>query len=175
MLAVVVLLLVSGAAVIFATNSQSPEPSQELAVNEERLGGDRDEHGCIPSAGYSWCEARAECLRVWETPCVTDEDLEEIEPLAAQIKTAIVAKHGTGAQSLDISVAEINGSYARGGASEAGMGGGMWFAARVGDNWELVWDGNGVIMCDDIDPYPGFPTNMVPECYDEATGEMVQR
>lgn len=30
------------------------------------LGGDRDEHGCIGSAGYSWCEAKAECLRPWE-------------------------------------------------------------------------------------------------------------
>lgn len=33
------------------------------------LGGDRDEHGCIGSAGYSWCEAKAKCLRSWEEPC----------------------------------------------------------------------------------------------------------
>jgi hypothetical protein len=40
------------------------------------LGGDRDEHGCIGSAGYSWCEAKQKCLRVWEEKCVaasTDE------------------------------------------------------------------------------------------------------
>ncbi len=36
---------------------------------EQLLGGDRDEHGCIPSAGYSWCEAKQKCLRVWEESC----------------------------------------------------------------------------------------------------------
>lgn len=29
-------------------------------------GGDRDAHGCIPSAGYSWCERAASCVRPWE-------------------------------------------------------------------------------------------------------------
>jgi uncharacterized lipoprotein YbaY len=29
-------------------------------------GADRDEHGCIRSAGYSWCEREAKCLRPWE-------------------------------------------------------------------------------------------------------------
>jgi len=32
-------------------------------------GGDRDEHGCIGSAGYSWCEAKNKCLRQWEEEC----------------------------------------------------------------------------------------------------------
>jgi len=33
------------------------------------VGGDRDAHGCIPSAGYSWCEAKNSCIRTWETYC----------------------------------------------------------------------------------------------------------
>lgn len=33
------------------------------------VGGDRDVHGCIPSAGYSWCEAKNKCLRSWEEMC----------------------------------------------------------------------------------------------------------
>jgi hypothetical protein len=32
-------------------------------------GSDRDAHGCIPSAGYSWCEAKQKCLRTWEETC----------------------------------------------------------------------------------------------------------
>lgn len=32
----------------------------------EQLGGDRDEHGCLPSAGYSWCERTQTCERSWE-------------------------------------------------------------------------------------------------------------
>ena len=30
------------------------------------VGGDRDEHGCIGSAGYSWNEEKQECTRPWE-------------------------------------------------------------------------------------------------------------
>lgn len=33
------------------------------------VGGDRDVHGCIGSAGYSWCSAKNKCLRVWEEKC----------------------------------------------------------------------------------------------------------
>ena len=33
------------------------------------LGGDVDEYGCIPSAGYTWCPTLDECVRVWETQC----------------------------------------------------------------------------------------------------------
>lgn len=48
------------------SNSQDnnlPDNSQNI------VGGDRDEHGCIGSAGYSWCETKQKCLRVWEEPC----------------------------------------------------------------------------------------------------------
>jgi len=40
------------------------------ATGEEQLvGGDKDEHGCIGTAGYVWCEAKEKCLRQWEEPC----------------------------------------------------------------------------------------------------------
>ena len=35
------------------------------------VGGDRDAHGCIGSAGYSWCEAKVSCIRVWESYCTS--------------------------------------------------------------------------------------------------------
>jgi hypothetical protein len=33
------------------------------------VGGDKDAHGCIGSAGYTWCEAKQKCLRSWEEKC----------------------------------------------------------------------------------------------------------
>lgn len=30
------------------------------------VGADRDAHGCIDSAGYSWCEHTQRCERPWE-------------------------------------------------------------------------------------------------------------
>ena len=38
-------------------------------INRPLLGGDRDEHGCIPSAGYVWCEKLQKCIRPWEEKC----------------------------------------------------------------------------------------------------------
>lgn len=37
--------------------------------NKEIVGDDRDEHGCIGSAGYQWCEEKQKCLRSWEESC----------------------------------------------------------------------------------------------------------
>lgn len=56
---------------------------EELVVSEENIqsaneipatstsivGGDKDVHGCIGSAGYTWCEIKQKCLRVWEEKC----------------------------------------------------------------------------------------------------------
>lgn len=30
------------------------------------VGADRDEHGCIGSAGYAWCSREQSCVRSWE-------------------------------------------------------------------------------------------------------------
>lgn len=36
-------------------------------AEEQMVGNDRDEHGCIGSAGYTWNEEKGECIRPWET------------------------------------------------------------------------------------------------------------
>ncbi|GGA79569.1 hypothetical protein GCM10011369_21930 [Neiella marina] len=38
----------------------------EQQVPTNALGGDRDEHGCIGSAGYQWCAHTKQCERPWE-------------------------------------------------------------------------------------------------------------
>lgn len=42
---------------------------QPAKTKKPMPGSDRDSHGCIGSAGYSWCESKQKCLRVWEEPC----------------------------------------------------------------------------------------------------------
>lgn len=38
-------------------------------VDRNQVGNDADEHRCIGSAGYSWCEAKNKCVRSWEENC----------------------------------------------------------------------------------------------------------
>jgi hypothetical protein len=155
------------------------QPIPKLTSTESPMvGADRDEHGCIGSAGYSWCESKSKCLRVWEEPC----ELSQAQPTAdesvtikTQIKEALVTKHGSGASKLEVTVSKIEGNYAKGGAAVVGEGGGMWFGAKVGDQWKLVWDGNGIINCSDLTVYPDFPATMIPECFDVKINKMVKR
>jgi hypothetical protein len=52
-----------------STSRSAIKPEEKTDNQQPLLGGDRDEHGCIGSAGYSWCEAKQKCLRIWEEKC----------------------------------------------------------------------------------------------------------
>ena len=39
---------------------------QENAIESPLVGGDTDEHGCLPSAGQTWSELRQTCLQIFE-------------------------------------------------------------------------------------------------------------
>ena len=41
---------------------------------QETIGGQTDEKGCLTAAGYSWCEAKQKCLRVWEEKCQDSQE-----------------------------------------------------------------------------------------------------
>lgn len=180
-LIIIVLVISAGIVVLLMLGAKNEtiapgqNTSDEITPAKQVVGGDKDEHGCIPSAGYSWCESKNKCLRVWEEPCIGENDKDRIDEIKSQIKKALIAKHGEQVNDLTISVSKIEGNYAQGGASAVGLGGGMWFAAKVGESWELVWDGNGVVQCDSLKNYPGFPVSFIPECFDAPKGEMVKR
>lgn len=67
-----VLVFLSLSACSLKNNNSEADRSEQ--INQSNIvGGDRDEHGCIGSAGYSWCEAKQKCLRVWEEKCEEDK------------------------------------------------------------------------------------------------------
>lgn len=50
--------------------SLTAEPPLPVSLPDGQVvGNDRDAHGCIGSAGYSWCNSKAKCLRIWEESC----------------------------------------------------------------------------------------------------------
>ena len=64
---------------------EEPPEEEEPEEEEPMPGSDRDEHGCIGSAGYTWCEVKQKCLREWEEPC----EQEEVFDLLAGLKDEV--------------------------------------------------------------------------------------
>ncbi|MXN76170.1 hypothetical protein GR157_15665 [Burkholderia sp. 4701] len=50
------------AATVFALSACAAQSTPPAPI----VGGDRDAHGCIGSAGYAWCESTGQCERPWE-------------------------------------------------------------------------------------------------------------
>jgi len=44
----------------------SPQTAAPVAPAPSMPGSDRDAHGCIGSAGYTWCRQSGQCERPWE-------------------------------------------------------------------------------------------------------------
>jgi len=126
---------------------------QENDITQPLVGSDRDEHGCIGSAGYSWCEAKLKCIRIFEEDCLSVES----------IKSLIALKYSKPNSEVFIRIDQENTEYAKGGISFAPEGGpgGMFLAAKINDKWELVYDGNGSIDCDKIKLNYQFPAEML--------------
>ncbi len=93
------------------------------------------------------------------------------------IEDALVAKHGWDPTDIVVTVTANDGQYAAGGIApaEGELGGGGFFAAKIDGVWQIVWDGNGSIFCDDLTDYPDFPVELIPECYDRQTAEVIAR
>jgi hypothetical protein len=56
-------------------NSVSNKLSVATSVFIDVLGASQDEHGCLLSAGYSFCPATDSCVREWETPCPSSNSI----------------------------------------------------------------------------------------------------
>lgn len=50
-----------------ACSQPTPKVVEEPAVTPPIVGADKDEHGCIASAGYIWSALRNECIRLFES------------------------------------------------------------------------------------------------------------
>ena len=49
--------------------------TETTSVDSENLiWWDRDEHGCIPSAWYTWSAKKEKCIRVWEESTLSEND-----------------------------------------------------------------------------------------------------
>ena len=100
---------------------------------------------------------------------------EETKSDLEQIKEAFAEKYNKPLGDVTATIDQNTGTHANGGVKFAGeIGGAWWLAYNDGSGWIIVADGNGSVLCGDIEGY-NFPTDMVSECWDEATSTLIQR
>lgn len=69
------------------------------------IGGDKDAGGCLIGAGYSWCEAKKKCIRVWEERCDgKDMDFKRIGKLSKSGEEWVLICEGTEKPALIVKV-----------------------------------------------------------------------
>ena len=49
------------------------------STEQTPIGGTQDEHGCLPAAGYLWCERTQTCERSWELADAAKTEYSEAE------------------------------------------------------------------------------------------------
>lgn len=55
-------IILTAALLCLSACATAPVPQPEPIM----VGGDQDAHGCKASAGYSWSQVKAGCVRIWE-------------------------------------------------------------------------------------------------------------
>ncbi len=66
-ISIIAILAIGGGVYYYKSHNFTTTPLSPI------VGGDSDIHGCKASAGYSWCEVKNKCLRVWEEKCEVDK------------------------------------------------------------------------------------------------------
>ncbi len=157
-IAAVILIVVAGAFYFFTVKVNPLEINNSL-VPTGIVGGDKDEHGCIGSAGYQWCEPKNKCLRVWEEACYSSPE-QEIQYLLAE-------KYSKPASDVSVVARQSTADHFRGSVYFRSPGlpfpgeGGLVLAVKQGNAWQLVFDGNGSVDCQIIKNQYGFAQNML--------------
>lgn len=135
-------------------------PSASPAFSPKLIGGDKDAHGCLIAAGYSWCEAKNKCLRTWEENC--DENEEQI------IQGLLAKKYNKAVDQVKVTTTKESGAFwsgsvlfGKGGSGESGI----VLATKVNGVWEIVFDGNGSIDCAKMRQQFGFPDEILKPNY----------
>lgn len=138
-------------------NQINQEPKESV---NNLVGGDKDEHGCIGSAGYQWCEIKQKCLRIWEEVCD--------EAITNEIKQLFAEKYNKDLSDIRVAIGQQTENHLRGSVQFAMNGefgeGGIVLAAKIDGKWQIVFDGNGGISCALVESF-NFPAEMIEDCY----------
>ncbi|NMC51162.1 hypothetical protein GYA54_00335 [Candidatus Kuenenbacteria bacterium] len=87
---VAILVILTGAG-YFLSQKDVVRPAVDKQT-ENIVGADKDDHGCIGSAGYQWCDASSKCYRAFEEFC--PDKVEDLVSLLKQSSGVILENNG---------------------------------------------------------------------------------
>lgn len=91
------------------------------------------------------------------------------------VAESLAKKYNQPVNNLEVATQANTGTFAKGTVNYKNAGGGVWFAVKANKDWEVVFDGNGIINCAVVNKYK-LPKDLVPGCVDnENGGTFVQR
>ena len=125
-----------------------------------RTTADGNQTGFCIFADNSECEEWS----YYRGECQPENKLEDI---TQELKQLFIKKYNKNQDEVTVSVNQQTANYARGGVKFGlnGIGeGGIFLAAKVDNQWQLVFDGNGMIPCSELKQY-NFPESMVTDCF----------
>lgn len=140
----------------------SSKPNQVVDnTNQPIIGGDKDAGGCLIAAGYSWCEPKQKCLRIWEEKCYVAQEADLTKIFAAKYKNL-----------TNLTITALQGNFAAGSISfgQPGSEGGAFLARLVNGSWTIDYEGNGSIDCTKIRAL-GYPQDVLSGYCDIACTE----
>lgn len=118
--------------------------NQEIVIdntNQPLIGGQKDAHGCLIAAGYSWCESKQKCLRTWEEKCYEAEEAALAQIFSSEHEQTIAQAH--------VRITVLQNNFAAGIISfgEVAGEGGAFLARLVDGAWAVDFEGNGSVDC----------------------------
>jgi len=96
----------------------------------------------------------------------SDESIDAVISKTDAIKKLLADKYGKKVAEVTISIGQETDNNVRGGVEfqPGGPGNaGIFLAAKVDGSWQIVFDGQGVISCEDMADY-NFPEEMITDC-----------
>lgn len=127
--------------------NNSVPPGENKTINPPQgnsVGSDRDSHGCIGSAGYTWCEAKQKCIRIWEENC--------FDEMQNQLQFLLANKFGLNMSEVNVNITQSSDSSIRG-TYTINNETSNFLAAKKNNVWTIVYDGKSQPDCPSIKQY----------------------
>jgi len=155
--------------IINKNNNQPANMANPASVYCEDRGGSleirTDDQGgqvgfCLFDDGSEceeWSYFRGECYSQGQTENISDE-----------IKQLFIQKYNKDQNEVQVIINQQTTNYARGSVKFGldGIGeGGIFLATKINNKWQLIFDGNGIIPCSQLESY-NFPETMATDCFD---------